>query len=207
SAPLKSILGLVTISKLESGKEPSSQYLNEIEHSVLKLDSFIGEILDYSRNKRLIITPEQIELKVLCHEILDNLKYLDDYNRILVDLNEFEQNTIQQDKVRLKIILSNLISNAIKFQKKIPGHQPVIKITSKRQSTKTIIRIEDNGEGIKPELSPKIFEMFYRASDRATGSGLGLYIARESAIKIGAQISHHSEYGKGSVFTVEIPEI
>jgi signal transduction histidine kinase len=207
SAPLKSILGLVTISKLEAISEPAPTYLNEIEKSVLKLDSFIGEILDYSRNKRLIITPEQIELKVLCQEILDNLKYLDDYTKISVDLDEFEQSTIQQDKVRLKIILSNLISNAIKFQKKTPGHKPVIKISARRQLSRTIIKVEDNGEGIKAELSPKIFEMFYRASDKATGSGLGLYIARESASKIGARISHESEYGKGSVFTVDLPEI
>lgn len=207
SAPLKSILGLVRISKLEAIIEPAPTYLNEIEKSVLKLDSFIGEILDYSRNKRLIITPEQIELKVLCQEILDNLKYLDDYTKISVDLDEFEQSTIQQDKVRLKIILSNLISNAIKFQKKTPGHKPVIKISARRQLSRTIIKVEDNGEGIKAELSPKIFEMFYRASDKATGSGLGLYIARESASKIGARISHESEYGKGSVFTVDLPEI
>lgn len=207
SAPLKSILGLVTISKLEATSEPAPTYLNEIEKSVLKLDSFIGEILDYSRNKRLTITPEQIELKVLCQEILDNLKYLEDYTKISVDLDGFEQSTIQQDKVRLKIILSNLISNAIKFQKKTPGHKPVIKISAKRHLTRTVIKVEDNGEGIKSELSPKIFEMFFRASDKASGSGLGLYIARESASKIGAHISHESEYGKGSVFTVDIPEI
>lgn len=206
SAPLKSILGLVTISKLEAGKEPSSRYLNEIEKSVLKLDSFIGEILDYSRNKRLDIVKEQIELKSMCQEILDNLKYLDDYHNITVDLNELNHPMIQQDKTRMKIILSNLISNAIKFQKKIPGHQPQIKISAIRQSKNLIIRIEDNGEGIRPEFSPKIFEMFYRASDNSSGSGLGLYIARESAIKIGGRISHQSEYGKGSVFTLEIPE-
>ncbi|MBX2896644.1 MAG: MASE1 domain-containing protein [Cyclobacteriaceae bacterium] len=207
SAPLKSILGLVTLSKLESDLHNAPGYLNEIERSVQKLDLFIAEILDYSRNKRLTITPEQIQLKLLCQEILDNLKYLDDYNKIRIDLNEFEQDIIQQDKVRLKIILSNLISNAIKFQKKTPGHQPVLKISTKRHLKKTFIRIEDNGEGILPDLSPKIFEMFYRASDKASGSGLGLYIARESANKIGARISHESEYGKGSVFTVEVPEI
>ncbi|TXI68103.1 MAG: GHKL domain-containing protein [Cyclobacteriaceae bacterium] len=207
SAPLKSILGLVSISKLEAKAESSTEYLNEIELSVLKLESFIAEILDYSRNKRLTVTPEQIKLKALCQEILDNLKYLDNYNQINIDLTEIEQTIIHQDKVRLKIILSNLISNAIKFQKRIPGHKPVIKISSRQEASKTLIKVEDNGEGIPKELSPKIFEMFYRASDKASGSGLGLYIARESASKIGAHITHESEYGKGSVFTIELPEI
>ena len=206
SAPLKSILGLVTISKLEAGKEPSSQYLNEIERSVLKLDSFIGEILDYSRNKRLTITTEQFELKALCQEILENLKYLDDYHKIEVDMNDLNHSAIRQDKTRLKIILSNLISNAIKFQKKTPGHKALIKISAAWQFKNLVIRVEDNGEGIRPEFSPKIFEMFYRASGNSSGSGLGLYIARESAVKIGGRLSHQSEYGKGSVFILEIPE-
>lgn len=207
SAPLKSIQGLVALSKLETRDKSTPGYLNEIETSVLRLDSFIAEILDYSRNKRLALAPEQIQLKNLCQEILDNLKYLENYHKLMLDLSEFEEETIQQDKVRLKIILSNLISNAIKFQKKDPEHQPMLKISTRRQSSKILIRIEDNGEGIPPGLSPKIFDMFYRASDKATGSGLGLYIARESAHKIGATIRHESDYGKGSVFTLEVSEL
>ena len=207
SAPLKSILGLVTISKMDDSPNSSELYLNQIEKSVLQLDSFINEILDYSKNKRMIISTEQVELKNLCQEILDNLRYMDALSTVQVDLSELDQGTIQQDKVRLKIILSNLISNALRFQKRIPGHQPFLKISSRRDSTHVYIHVEDNGEGIRPELNPKIFEMFYRASDRSGGSGLGLYIAKESAQKIGATISLKSEYGKGSIFTIEVPEI
>lgn len=207
SAPLKSILGLVSISKIDADPKSTEVYLNQIENSVLKLDSFINEILDYSRNKRMEISAEQLELKALCEEILDNLKYMDDFANIQVDLNGLTQTTIQQDKVRLKIILSNLISNAIRFQKRIPGHQSLIKISSSRDLDVTLIHVEDNGEGIRPELNQKIFEMFFRASDTSKGSGLGLYIARESAQKIGARITLRSVYGKGSTFTVVAPDL
>jgi two-component system, sensor histidine kinase len=206
SAPLKSILGLVSIGKMDTNPETANRYLNEIEKSVLKLDSFIAEILDYSRNKRIGITTEQLELKSLCQEIIDNLKYMDNFSKIQIDLNELDQ-TIQQDKIRMKIILSNLISNAIRFQKRIPDHQSIIKISSKKKLNNTFIHVEDNGEGIRPELSPKIFEMFYRASDKSPGSGLGLYIAKETAEKIGVKISLQSEYGKGTTFTLEVPEL
>jgi signal transduction histidine kinase len=192
---------------MDSSPQSAHVYLNQIEKSVFKLDSFINEILDYSRNKRMSISAEEFELKELCQEILDNLKYMDDFASIEVDLNELEQNTIQQDKIRLKIILSNLISNAIRFQKRMPGHKSIIKISSRRDSQNTLIHVEDNGEGIRPELNLKIFEMFFRASDKSKGSGLGLYIAKESAQKIGAKISLKSEYGKGSTFTIEVPEI
>jgi signal transduction histidine kinase len=207
SAPLKSILGLVTISKMDTNPDASSQYLNEIEKSVLKLDSFIAEILDYSRNKRVDITTEQLEIKALCQEILDNLKYMDNFSKIQIDLNGLDHETILQDKIRMKIILSNLISNAIRFQKRIPDHQSIIKISSKKKLNNTFIHVEDNGEGIRPELSPEIFKMFYRASDKSPGSGLGLYIAKETADKIGVKISLQSEYGKGSTFTLEVPEL
>lgn len=207
SAPLKSILGLINISKIDNSIESGKTYLSEIEKSVKKLENFIGEILDYSRNKRLEIVPEQIRLKELCEEILENLKYTDHYNQVVFDLSSLTDKQIIQDKTRLKIILSNLISNAIKFQKTNPEHHPLIKISAENNRNFVAIKVEDNGEGVRPESSKKIFDMFYRASDSAKGSGLGLYIARETANHIGGKISVTSEYGKGSEFVLEVPEL
>jgi signal transduction histidine kinase len=207
SAPLKSILGLVTISKMDPSPDASRLYLPEIEKSVLKLDAFISEILDYSRNKRSEIVPEQIHLRELCQEILENLKYLEGFNKIRFDLDSIQDQFFLQDKTRLRIILSNLISNAIKFQKRTSGHQPMISIMSERKNGMWNIRVMDNGEGIRPEHQNNVFNMFYRASENSRGSGLGLYIARESAIKIGGNIRVESEHKKGSVFTVEFPEL
>jgi signal transduction histidine kinase len=68
-----------------------------------------------------------------------------------------------------------------------------------------LIKIEDNGQGIRPEYQPRIFEMFFRASENEKGSGLGLYIAKEAAEKMGGTVTVDSEYGKGSIFTLEIP--
>jgi len=205
SAPLKSILGLVTISKMDPAS--TQLYLTEIEKSVHKLDAFIGEILDYAQNKRSESIPEQIRLKELCEEILINMKYIENYSKVTINLDALEQKVITQDKVRLKIILSNLLSNAIKFQKKKSDEPAIIKVTVHNQALKTRIRIEDNGEGIRPEFTDKVFNMFYRASETTRGSGLGLYIAKESALKIGGDITMETEYGKGSVFTIEIPEV
>jgi two-component system, sensor histidine kinase len=207
SAPLKSILGLVTISKMDNSPDASRLYLNDIEKSVVKLDSFIAEILDYSRNKRSEIIPEQIRLRELCQDILENLKYIEGYDHIQFDLKRLNDMSIRQDKTRVKIILNNLISNAIKFQKRMTDHQSIITISSTRNSTGCQIAVQDNGEGIRPELKTKVFDMFYRASENSKGSGLGLYIARESAARIGGRIDLETEYGKGSVFTVDLPEL
>jgi two-component system, sensor histidine kinase len=206
SAPLKSILGLVNISRITPEPQEHTSYLNRIESSVMKLEIFISEILDYSRNKRQGIVAEQVKLKELCDDILDNLRFMMDFNKINVDL-QLQHHEIVQDKARLKIILNNLLSNAVKFQKRYDGHQPYIKISSRKTGEDILIEIEDNGEGIKPELQNKIFDMFYRGTENSLGSGLGLYIAKEAAARIHGNISVKSEYGKGSVFILSFKNL
>ncbi len=203
SAPLKSVLGLVNISRLTNDLDEHRLYVNKIERSVKKLEAFIAEILDYSRSKRQIPIIEPISLQVLIEEILDNLRYTTENENTKVYLGLMEK-TLHQDSVRLKIILTNILSNAFKFQRRTTDHEPFIRITSRKTPRHVIIDIEDNGQGIQPEEQPRIFEMFHRANEQGGGSGLGLYIAREAAAKIGASIHMKSEYGHGSVFTVKV---
>lgn len=208
SAPLKSILGLVNISRISRDQTDHITYLDRIENSVVKLEAFISEVLDYSRNKRQDIVVEQVKLKELCTEILDNLKYTNDFSRISIDLSQLQQYEIAQDKTRLKIILNNLLTNAVKFQKRYDGHLPYIKISSRRIGDQDLmIEIEDNGEGIRPEMQNRIFDMFFRGNEKSNGSGLGLYIAKEAASRIYGNIRVRSEYGKGSIFTVELKDL
>jgi len=204
SAPLKSILGLVTISRYSKGSEEAELYFNKIELSVLRLESLIREILDYSRNKRQELKFEQIRLKKLCAEILDDLTFLEGYVNVSIHTETIEVDEIYNDKTRLKLILSNLLSNAILFQKKNPDHHPYVKISTRKENEFVLISIEDNGEGIKPAAQSKIFNMFFRGTTNSKGSGLGLYIAREAAEKISSKILVQSEYGKGSIFTLAV---
>jgi len=207
SAPLKSILGLVNISRLSNDQRDHFDYIGKIEHSVLKLESFIKEINDYSRDKRQDLYIEQIELKDLCTEILENLRFLDGYRKIKLDTSDLKPIQLNNDRSRLKIIINNLLANAIVFQKKVAEHDPIIKISSNQMKDKVIVEIKDNGEGIKPDIQNKIFDMFYRGTANSRGSGMGLYIAREAATKIDGRILVRSEYGKGSTFTVELKNL
>lgn len=204
SAPLKSILGLVNIGRLSDNSREQLTYLSKIEMSVRKLEAFIGEVLDYSQNKRLDIVVEQIILQDLCKEIIENLKYSDESSHVEIDMNEISETVISNDKTRLKIILNNLLANAMKYQKRVPGHRPMIKISSTKRSNSVVIDIQDNGEGIHPDIQEKIFNMFFRGNHNSKGSGLGLYIAKEAAGRINGNISVKSEYGKGSTFSLEL---
>ena len=205
SAPLKSIRGLVMISQLDRSASNKEDYLDKINQSALKLDSFIKEILDYSRNKRMTIQKEKIELADLCVEILENLKYTDNFGSIRFDLDEIKRAVIITDRLRLKMILTNLFSNSIKFQKQRSGEPSFIKVSIKKEGKNQQILVEDNGDGIQKEFQAKIFDMFYRARSDSNGSGLGLYIAQEAAEKIEGRIFVESEFGKGSLFILELP--
>jgi signal transduction histidine kinase len=205
SAPLKSIQGLVNISKLDTSPEVKQEYIEKIGLSVSKLDLFIKEILDYSRNKRLPNREAQVDVRATCLEVLESLQYMENFQRMKIDLVSINGKIINTDPSRFKIILSNLFSNAIKFQKKISEQSPCLSVSISTGNDKLKLMVADNGEGIQPEMKEKIFDMFFRGNSKAYGSGLGLYIAKESAIKLGGSISVESEYGKGTTFVLELP--
>lgn len=203
SAPIKSIKGLIAISKLESDSNFEFPYLPKIEESVKKLEDFTEEILEHSRASRKNPEMEKLNLHQQLDEILDNLKYLDGFSSIRFCM-KLDYPLIKSDRFLLKVILSNIISNAIKFQRKQEGVMPQISLRS-FASDKLYIEVEDNGEGIQDMYKDKIFEMFYRATTTSSGSGLGLFIAREAIQKLNGNISFRTKYGEGSTFTIELP--
>jgi signal transduction histidine kinase len=200
SAPMKSILGLVTISRLTNSESEHRSQFNMIEKSVHKLETFVLEVLDFSRNTRTEVRKEEIDLKELCGEVFEDLRFMDGMQELEIDLTQIEMKTITTDKLRLKIILRNIISNAIKFRKN--DQKAVIKVSTRTVQNKVSLCIEDNGEGITEEVKAKMFDMFYRGNVKSNGSGLGLYIAREAAKRINCEIVVDSEYGKGSTFKI-----
>ncbi len=203
SAPLKSIRGLVNISRVEEMNGRLKEYIDHIEISTNKLEGFISEILDFSRNDRVPVKSELIDIRLLCQDILDGLRFFDNYSKIKIDLDSLDGQKIYSDKLRLKIILTNLLSNAIKYQD--PEKDGYVMIDFDKTNEDYIIRVKDNGEGIHPEFQKKIFDMFYRGTVSSHGSGLGLYITKEVIDRLGGTISVESKSGVGSIFEVSIP--
>lgn len=204
SSPLKSIKGLINISKLEPSISPMN-YLDKIESSVTKLEEFISEVLDYSQTNRKHVKTEDVDLKSLHAEILEKFTYMENFNQVQFR-TEFLAPTLRTDKFLLKVILSNLISNAIKYQQTHPEHEPFIMVSSRRANGLSTIEVKDNGEGIRAEHKDKIFDMFYRGTANSSGSGLGLYIAHEAVQRLGGTIKFDSVFGEGSVLTLELKE-
>jgi signal transduction histidine kinase len=201
-APLASVLGLVNIARLEKGANFEG-YLDKIESSVLKLDGFIRDIIDFSRNARVEIEAEAIDFKSLITEIFDNLKYLDEKDKIKRVVKVEGEGIFYSDKKRLAVVLNNLIANAIKYSNPHEENS-FIEVYVKQNGKQVLLQVKDNGIGIGNEHITSIFKMFYRADSKSKGSGIGLYIVKETLDKIQGTISVQSEYGKGSMFTVRL---
>lgn len=201
-APLASILGLVTLSRIE--KENKDHYLDLIEKSAKRLDSFIKDIIDFSRNARLELSSKPIDFKEIIQNIFQEASFLYYENKIKFELNIEGQGEFSSDQVRVEIILNNLIANAVKHHNP-KQESPIVSVEVKYDHEKATIWVKDNGSGIGEEHQNEIFKMFYRANPDSKGSGLGLYIVHETLQKIGGEISFESEIGKGSTFIVSLP--
>ncbi len=203
-APLSSVLGLVEIARLETTIEAKQKCLNMINESVLKLDGFINDIIDYSRNQRIDIKARQIDLEDEINDALKELKYLDKENRIEKIVEVDGDAGFITDARRLNIVLKNIISNAIRYHD-LEKNNPYININVQRNTNMATISISDNGIGIEQSHLENIFKMFYRADESSKGSGLGLYIVKETIDKLGGHIEVEPQLGFGTTFTIKLP--
>jgi signal transduction histidine kinase len=204
-APIASVLGLINLAKKDKDISMKDMYLEMINKSAMQQDDFIKEILDQSRNSRLDVKREEILFEPLIDETFNQLKFAISAGQSVERIVTVAQKQpFYSDRWRLKVILNNIISNAIRYRN---GKDPVIKVDVTINESLASIAIQDNGKGIETEHLPNIYKMFYRATDDGAGSGLGLYIVKEAIDKLNGQIDIQSEVGKGTVVRFAIPEI
>ena len=205
-APIASLLGLIEVARLEKDRNNIVELLEMQQKSLLRLDRFIRDIVDHSRNTRMDVNSDPINFENLVHSVFEQLQFMDNVNKIEKRITIKQQGDFFTSATRLDILFNNLISNAIKYAD-LRKSDPFLEVLIAAGPKEAEIRIRDNGEGIPSDSVSKIFDMFFRASRRGTGSGLGLYIVREAIQKIKGTIDVKSELGKGTEFVVVIPNL
>lgn len=205
-APIASLLGLIEVARMERDPVSMEKLLMMQKKSLLRLDRFIQDIVDHSRNTRLAVSAEPVDFHQRVQEALEHLQFMENFERIRKDMHIQQAAPFATSVTRVDIILNNLISNAIKYSDPNKDNS-FINIRIEADATQSVIVIGDNGEGIAPEALPNIFNMFYRGSTRGTGSGLGLYIVKEAVQKVHGTITVESTLGEGTTFTVVLPNL
>jgi PAS domain S-box-containing protein len=202
-SPLASVLGLLQLMRLEGLTGGVEEYLTRMQGQISKLDRFTKAMLDFARTTRSEVQHQAIDFKGLLSQCLSELEYMPHFARLHFGL-QVEGQPLFSDSFRLRIILSNLLANSVKYQH-LERQQSFLRISVRVQQEQATLVFEDNGIGIKEQHVPKIFDMFFRASEQSTGSGLGMYIVKQTVEKLGGSIGLESTFGEGTRVTIRIP--
>ena len=207
-APILSVLGLIQLVKKEEkcDTEISKKYFKLIEDSIIKLDKLNGEITNLVKSQRTGINIKRISFQKLVVAELENLQHLFNKKDISWTVNINEEIPFSSDEFRIKMILHNILYNALKYSDLSKDKSTVtVNITTSKMDG--VLMIKDNGIGIHKDLKDRIFEMFFRATDNSTGSGLGLYIVKETVNKLMGEIQVETTIGEGTTFRVVLPNL
>jgi signal transduction histidine kinase len=202
-APIASVLGLLNLMDKTGLPEDTRSYMEMISSVMTRMDHVIFDILEYSRNSRLDVVAEEVDIKELIQTAFETYQHFAQKKaKIIIQQNA--DVVFYSDQRRLRSVINNLISNALKYSAN--GEEEVrVEVSIDINEKELVLKIKDNGEGIKPQYINKIFDMFYRASISATGSGLGLYICKEIIRKLNGDITVESQPAIGTTFTTTIP--
>ena len=204
-APLSSVLGLVHLAKYDKSNNMLSTYIDLIENRIKQLDHFINDVLSHSKNLKLALEISGIDFGQIVQSCFEELSYLPYAESIKKNIRIQESN-FYSDQWRIKEVFRNLISNAIKYVDATKDeHFITIEIETNEQHAQ--IKIIDNGIGISETTLPKIFNMFYRATEYSEGSGIGLYIVKNAVDKLGGNMEVSSREAQGTTFKITLPNM
>jgi signal transduction histidine kinase/CheY-like chemotaxis protein/HPt (histidine-containing phosphotransfer) domain-containing protein len=211
--PLNGIIPLLDI-LLSSPLAPDQHdYLQTAYKSACELLRIVDDILDYSKIEASKLVLESVVINL--REIADSVKRLFEKNaeakriRFSVNIDPAVRLTVRGDPVRLRQVLTNLVSNAIKFTPRGTVAVQVSKRGDTRSHSEVLFVIKDTGVGIARDAAAKLFQPFSQADATTTrihgGTGLGLVICKRLIELMGGKIGVRSELGKGSVFWFSVP--
>lgn len=213
--PINAIMGMNEMILRESESENITEYASNVENASESLLSLVNDILDYSKIEAEAFTLEPVEFstKKLLGDCFNLLKARADEKHLSLTVknNAFLPSRIKGDEVRLRQVIVNLLTNAIKYT--TVGSVSLFADFNHREDGRIDLKISvtDTGIGIKKEDYEKLFIPFERVDRKVNrnieGTGLGLMLVKRYVELFGGTISVESEYGKGSTFSVSVPVI
>ena len=203
-SPLRAILGSLDLLKTLEEPRERQKCADLIKGSINRLDTFIGDLLSISRYQRRENPLVPINFMVEVEHAVSNAYHVGDTRNLEIVTKVSQPHPFATDLTRVRMVLNNLIANAIRYRR-YDAAPSYVWVEAWVTSKKVHLKVADNGEGISEQHLSRIFNMFYRASSRSEGSGLGLYIVKDVLQKLGGSISVRSKPGKGTTFSVSFP--
>ncbi len=183
--------------------ERAKRYIGFASAGTSRMQSIIDDLLEYSRVSTRARAFEHIDSQAALAEALENLSVLIRESGARIEAGPLP--AVTADPVQLSQVFQNLIANAVKFRH--PERPPLVRVSAIEREGEWLFSVEDNGIGIEPEYSEKVFEIFQRAHGKdIPGTGIGLAICKRVVERHGGSIWVESEPGSGSIFYFTIPK-
>ena len=202
--PLVSVSGALGIIAQKDDPKERAELIRMINASLKKLQGFVDSMFDYYRLNQGELQLEDINLESLAQYYNDIYNLEGRVKGIEFTITTEQTKPFRSDLSKLKIILNNLIENAFKYQQRHNEYK-FVRVHLALTSEVAQITVADNGIGIEEKYQQSIFDMFYRATTHAPGSGFGLYNAKDAITKLEGTLLVQSKPNEGSLFTVNIP--
>lgn len=209
--PLAAIRGYIELLRFKAGPNPpkeTEQYLKQALGSTGELTALINNLLDVSRIERgtLTLSLEKIDLAASSKHIIQQARFsAEDKQLTLTYSGPAEDAYVIGDQIALHEVISNLVSNAIKYTPR----GGTVQVSCTQTADACVVCVKDTGIGIPKAAQPNLFSKFYRVqgglNSGNTGTGLGLFIAKSIVERLGGSIGFTSEEGAGSSFSFSLP--
>ena len=202
--PITSLLGLAHLAKVQNQQDILVPYFFNMEHtalSMMRLLNRLGEtaaLFRATRHVTVVLVDEFLQ------SVRDQLNTINGHDDIRIEMENKIGKSILSDPTMLNHIVFHLMENSIVFRN---GKDPFVGCKVYLKNHYFMIEVVDNGVGISPEVKDKIFEMFYRGSERSIGNGLGLFIVKKALEILEGTIEIESDPNKLTKFTVLIPYV
>ncbi|AYB31501.1 sensor histidine kinase [Chryseolinea soli] len=198
--PITSLLGLAQIAKMQNHQDDLDTYFESMEHTASKMLRLLHRLNDTGALFRYKRRMETINMEEIIQSIKFQLDNSSDMVKIEIE-NRIDE-PISSDPVLLNNIVLNLMENSIVFRGEI---DPFVKSVFYLNDQHLVIKTIDNGIGIPPSVKDRIFEMFYRGSQKSVGNGLGLFMVKKALEILQGSIAIESQPNDLTTVTVTIP--
>ncbi|MCC5920482.1 MAG: PAS domain-containing sensor histidine kinase [Cyclobacteriaceae bacterium] len=203
--PITTLMGLSNVATLDLTDSKAKRYLRLYDSEVERMRDIVVSLVDLTRIKDQEVKLERVNIDQFLDQQLQRLSDLPGYEKVDFHcVNECREYFVTDLQV-FSIIFKNIVENSIVFQAHDRKAEIIIRFTTIKNPDGLFMVVEDNGLGIPDEARDKLFNMFYRGSERSKGSGLGLYNFKNAVEKLGGYFNLDSTLNKGTKISVFIP--
>lgn len=202
--PLVTLKGICNVALMDVKDLLALDYLKRLDITAEKLNAILTRLLTVSQINHAVLVPERINFNAIVQNIVRKFKQLPP--RMRIDCKIADNVQLDSDPGLITIVIESLVSNSIKFYNTSDRIDPFVKIeVGKYDADYVMVSVEDNGIGIAPKDRNEVFHLFVRASERSENGGIGLYLAKLSAHKLGGEIFLLDTSESGTKFLVLFP--